>query len=191
MLMLSACGTSTGINLGPYYTYGPTRDNFRVCHGYSCNFTAEAGFDNKAWKKLTRPLRGTIKTAEAEQSKIAEVLGAIEKEAGKQTGTDTDRAKALRVRDDYFQLDCIDETINTALYLKFLQEDGLLKHHRYERSVHRGYWINGKWPHNAVLITNNKTGEQYVVDSYYKANGKPPYIVPMQEWIDGWTPDKL
>jgi len=189
-LILSACGSSAGINLGPYYAYGPTRESFRVCHGYSCNFTAEAGFNDKTWKRLTKALRTKSKTPELERKKIAQVIGAIEKEAGKQTGTHSDHAEAAKIRDGYYQLDCIDETINTALYLKFLQEEGLLKHHRYERSVHRGYWINGEWPHHAVVITHNKTGDQFVVDSYYKANGKPPYIMPFQDWIAGWTPHK-
>ena len=87
-----------------------------------------------------------------------------------------------------YQLDCIDETVNTSLYLRFFDEKGLLKFHTIATPARRGMFIDGSWPHNTAVVTDNKTGAQYAIDSWYGNNGDLPDIVPLQEWLDGWKP---
>ncbi len=189
-LVLSACGSTAGINLGPYYTYGPTKNDFRVCHGYSCQFQTPVTFSNKEWAGLLRPLKRSFKSAEAERTALAKVMGDIEKLAGKKSGTNVDLAQARGKPENDFQMDCIDETANNALYMTFIRDTDLLKHNAYERAVHRGYFIDGAWPHNAVAVRDLKTNELYVFDSFYKPNGKAPYVIPLKEWKAGWRPDE-
>ncbi|MEM9469643.1 MAG: hypothetical protein AAF988_05715 [Pseudomonadota bacterium] len=188
--LLQACGNSTGINLGPYYEYGPTKNNFNVCHGYSCRYQTAVEFSDKEWDRLLRPLKRSFSSAEAERTSLAKVIGNIEKLAGQKSGTSGDLAEARGKPEDAFQMDCIDETINHVLYMKFIRETGLLKKNVYVRPVHRGYFVDGSWPHNAVLVRDLETEEMYVFDAFYKANGKPPYIVPYEEWKAGWRPNK-
>ena len=188
LLILTACGSSTGINLGPYYTYGPTKNNFNVCHGYSCQFQTPVTFSDKEWSDLLKPLKSTSKTSEEERKKLAKVIGNIEKLSGKKAGTNIDLAEASGTRENDFQMDCIDETVNISLQMRFIEEFDVLKFNEYERTVHRGYLIDGAWPHNAIAIRDIKTGKSYVLDSFYKANGEPPYIVPLQKWLNGWRP---
>lgn len=189
MLLLSACGSTAGINLGPYYTYGPTKNEFRVCHGYSCQFQTAVAFSGKEWERLLRPLKSTFKSAADERTALAKVMGDIEKLAGKKSGTNVDLAEARGRPEDDFQMDCIDETANSHLYMKFIRQTRLLKHNIYERPVHRGYFIDGAWPHNAVAVRDLKTNELYVFDSFYKKNGTPPYVVSLAEWKAGWRPN--
>lgn len=188
-LILTACGSTAGINLGPYYTYGPTKNVFRVCHGYSCRFQTPVEFSDKEWERLLKPLKRSFKTAEAERTALAKVIGNVEKLAGKKSGTDSDLAEARGKPEDDFQLDCIDETANHALYMTFIHDANVLKHNVYERAVHRGYFVDGAWPHNAVAVRDLKTNELFVFDSFYKVNGKPPYVVSLKEWKAGWRPD--
>ena len=188
VLVVAACGSSTGINLGPYYTYGPTKNDFRVCHGYSCQFQTPVHVSDKEWNRLLAPLKRSFKTAEAERTALVKVLANIEKLAGKKSGTDVDLAEARGKREDDFQMDCIDETANMSLYFRFIEEAGLLKLNKFERPVHRGYLVDGRWPHNAVTVRDLKSNELYVIDAFYKDNGKAPYIIPFDEWVDGWRP---
>jgi hypothetical protein len=117
------------------------------------------------------------------------VLGKVERLAGKKSGTSVDLGEARGKPEDDFQMDCIDETANNHLYMKFIRDAGVLKHNVYERPVHRGYFVDGAWPHNAVAVRDLKTNELFVFDSFYKPNGKTPYVIPLTEWKAGWRPE--
>lgn len=190
LVFLSACGSSTGINLGPYYNYGPTKNNFKVCHGYSCQFQTTVNFTDKEWNNILKPLKYDFKTSKEERKQLAKVIGDIEKLSGLKSGTNIDLAEASGTRENDFQMDCIDETVNISLQMKFIEKYGVLKFHKFERTVHRGYFIDGAWPHNAIAIRDVTTDKLYVLDSFYKSNGKAPYVIPLQEWLDGWRPNK-
>ena len=86
-------------------------------------------------------------------------------------------------------MDCIDETVNTALYLILLNEKRPFRFHDLHDPVHRGYFIDGRWPHNSAAIQDKKTKEIFVIDSYYKANGRTPHIVLLDKWFAGWRPE--
>jgi hypothetical protein len=176
------------MNLGPFYTYGPTKNAFKVCHGYSCQFQTPVAFSDKEWRRLLRPLKRTFKSAQDERTALAKVIGKVERLAGIKSGTYIDLAEARGTRENDFQMDCIDETANMVLYMTFIQEADVLKHNAFERAVHRGYFIDGAWPHNAAGVRDLKTDELFVFDSFYKSNGKTPYVVPLSEWKAGWRP---
>jgi hypothetical protein len=85
------------------------------------------------------------------------------------------------------QQDCIDESVNTSLYLTLLENIGLMRFHTVEDRVTRGYFIFG-YPHTTAVIRETKSGQEYVVDSWFFDNGKPPVIIPLDTWKDGWEP---
>jgi len=186
---LAACSHVAGINLGPYYEYGPTRNDFKICHGYSCHFQAGVRVSEDEWRTLLTPLENKSVDADAEREALGDTLARIERFVGERTGTHKDKAEAATMRDGHHQLDCIDETVNLALYLKFIDESKLLHFHGLGRSVHRGYFLNGKWPHNAFSIIEKESKKAYVIDSYYRENGAPPYIIERDQWAKGWRPE--
>ncbi len=49
-------------------------------------------------------------------------------------------------------MDCIDESINTTLYLTMFQKFGLLREHQVEDRATRGWFIGG-WPHTTAVIS--------------------------------------
>ncbi len=190
VLILAGCN-NRGMNLQPYQDASFTPHNFAVCSGYSCYYRTEAKMTKSQWKRVLREFRPRAKTAEKERTQIAKAMKRIEIYAGKSSGLTEDKAKAETFEEQReTQMDCIDETINAALYLDFIHEAEILKFHEKAPPVHRGFFIDGAWPHNSAAIREKETGEIFVVDSYYRPHGKEPYILPLKTWAAFWRPDE-
>jgi hypothetical protein len=184
--LLSGC--ATGIQLSKYAPQDQPKDDFTFCHGYSCTYKQQTGFSKQEWNSVAAVFKPAAKTPEAERSKIAKAIARMETIIGKKTNTGQDTGEALSIKQNKYQMDCLDETVNTSRYLAFLYEAGLFKFHQYSAPVHRGYFIDGEWPHNTATIQEIKTGRQFVVDSFYRPNGQEPYILPREVWLKGWKP---
>lgn len=187
-LFFLLCGCATGINPHKYNNEPVKQDRFTICHGYSCTHKSAAGFSDKQWKSIAAIFKGKTKDAKAERSKIAKAIARMEQYTGKKTGTDEDLPMAGAFKESGYQLDCIDETVNTTQYLTMLQEAKLLKFHEPANPTHRGYLFDGRWPHNTAVMRETGNGDLWVVDSFYRANGEEPYIVPRAAWLAGWRP---
>lgn len=189
MIVLFLAGCATGINPDKYNPDEATRQDFKLCHGYSCTYKSAAGFTKTEWEKV-RSIFGKdgAKDAASERSKIGQAIAMMEGFSGAKTGTSGDLPMAGAFKENNYQMDCIDETINTTHYVGFLQQDGLLKYHEITDPTHRGYFIDGRWPHNTAVIREKDSGMLFVVDSFYRGNGEEPYILPRQDWLAGWKP---
>lgn len=190
LLSLSACTRGQGINLYPYQQEKPTRNNFGLCHGFSCTHRTPAKIDDQTWREILKVFTPPAKTAQEEKNKIAQAVAEIETYIQRTTGLNKDRAEAENFESDQDQMDCIDETINTSRYLTFLEQDGAFKHHTVADPIHRGYFIDGKWPHNTAAIKEIETETVYTVDSYYFDNGIKPAIIEKYTWLSGWKPEQ-
>lgn len=186
LLFLSAC--STGISLRPYGHDKATPKNFKLCHGFSCSYQTQVKLTDKQWMNATKPLRLNTKSAEQERKNIARAIALMEKNVTETAALNPDLAEATTFEKDQHQMDCIDETINTSLYLQFFEQAGLLKFHSFSLPIHRGYIVDGMWPHNTATVTETATGKIYAMDSYYTGNGGKTYIVEKQEWLNQWRP---
>jgi hypothetical protein len=184
LLFLPAC--STGIPLQNYNDHPAAPESFMLCHGYSCTHKSKAGFTKGEWQKIAALFPAT--NSEMERAQIGRALALMEQYAGAKTGTNIDDEAAVGRKANIYQLDCIDETVNTTHYLTFLENAGLLKFHAPADPTHRGYLIDGRWPHNTAVIKETKTGALWAVDSFYRKNGEEPYIVLRADWLAGWRP---
>lgn len=188
-LTLLVAGCATGLPIKKYNDLPAAPEAFSICHGYSCTHKSKAGFTSSEWQSVLNILRqNPAKTPEEERSKIGHAIAQMEEYTGKKTGTDEDHAEAVGFKTSIYQLDCIDETVNTTQYVTLLQQAGALKFHEITEPTHRGYLIDGTWPHNTAVIKEKASGALFVVDSFYRANGQEPYIMPRQTWLDGWKP---
>lgn len=189
MIVLFLAGCATGINPDKYNPDEATHQDFKLCHGYSCTYKSPAGFTKTEWEKVRGIFgKGGAKDATSERSKIGQAIAMMEGFSGAKTGTSGDLPMAGAFKENNYQMDCIDETINTTHYVGFLQQDGLLKFHEIADPTHRGYFIDGRWPHNTAVIREKDSGMLFVVDSFYRGNGEEPYILPRQDWLAGWKP---
>ena len=90
------------------------------------------------------------------------------------------------------QLDCVDESTNTTIFLMILKQKGLLPFHEIEQPQVRWPIISGRgWMHKTAVITEKETGEQFAVDSWFEDSGVNPWIVSLEAWRNGWHPDQL
>lgn len=187
-LLLTACGNG-GMNLYPFKDPAFTRENFAVCHGFNCYHRTEGRITDKQWRDIEKIFKPAPKTAEEERKRIVRAIGRMETYAGLSSGLDQDRAEAGTFEEDRItQMDCIDETVNTDLYLSFLFDAGLIKHHRKRNPVHRGFFVDGAWPHNAAAIRETETGTVYVIDSYFGKHGADAHAVELKDWAAFWRP---
>lgn len=192
VLLISACGTSRPID-PEYFIIGQekyTTQNFPVCHGYACALHSYASFSDEEWKNITALLKPAAESAKQERGNIAKAVALMERYSGEKAGTKTDVAKATFKMIDRKQQDCIDETVNTNMYLTFLDQEELIQWHSIDKPIRRGYFIDGAWPHNTATIRDKETGQVYTVDSWFGANGEEPYIIPAETWLDGWDPSE-
>lgn len=167
----------------------PTPESFSVCHGGTCTLVTQAGLDAEQWAQIAAIFPSPARDAEEERSRIAEAIARLETVVGALTDTADDRAENQKGRDWRSQMDCIDESTNSTTYLRILARAGLLRWHRVEARVTRGFFIFG-WPHTTAVVSEVAGGAKWAVDSWFFDNGKPPVIVPLELWETGWRPAK-
>lgn len=165
----------------------PDVGHFSVCHSHGCAELDQIGLNANEWRSIQRLFSRTAAAPSHEREMIARAIARFELIAGKRTGTWNDKGGDLKGLGLEGQLDCIDESINTTTYLRILQGAGLMRWHTVEDRATRGWFIFG-WPHTTAVIRDTRNNELYAVDSWFEDNGKPPHIVPLGKWKDGWEP---
>ncbi len=193
LIALSACVTNTR-SPEHYLMYKdiatPKLENFSHCHGYGCKFISDITLSDKEWRNIISSFSPTPDTATKERASIAASIAAFEKRVGAKTGTDEDVYGTFQDLGTK-QLDCIDESTNTTIYLMLLREKGLINFHTVEPPKTRIPFINHvTWPHQTAQIIEKETGTPYVVDSWFHDNGYPPEIVTLEQWNTGWKPNE-
>jgi len=161
----------------------PTR--FTICHGHTCRLYARVSLTDRQWQQVRDLFHPPPDDAGEERERIRRAVALLERLVGAQTGTDRDRGENFAGLGLPGQMDCIDEATNTTVYLRLLERDGLLRRHRL---VHRATRFTGLQPHSTAVIEEQDSGRRYVVDSWFLDNGKPPFVVPLAQWRDGWRP---
>ena len=198
MLILSSCATADMSKPHPYEDYLnrkgielPDPDKFQHCRSYGCATIDQVSLTKKEWARVTSPFK-KAKTPMDERKAISDSIARFEDIVGEKTGTSTDVAGTFyNLGPD--QLDCVDESTNTTVYLAMLERKNILKHHKVTEPLSRTPVTNIVgglfWPHQTATIFESKSGTSYVVDSWFRDNGYPADIIPAREWIYGWKPD--
>ncbi len=167
----------------------PTWQRFSVCFDNGCTSLAEVSLNEAQWSQIQQALpeaSADSGDAAAERERIREAIALMERFTGAITGTWRDKGGTFNF-DDIGQMDCIDESINTTLYLTLFQHHGLLRHHRVDERATRGWFIFG-WPHTTAVMRELATNARWAVDSWFLDNGQAPYVLPLGVWRSGWHP---
>lgn len=165
----------------------PQPSAFSVCHGHTCRFISRARFGDDEWKEVGAIFHNDTSTPEQERNHIRAAIALLEAMVGGKIGTAGDLGENIAGLGRQGQLDCVDESTNTTVYLTMLQNAGLLQWHTVEHRISRGI-ASLQVPHFTAVITDNTSGVQYAVDSWFLDNGQPPFIIPVTEWRAGWKP---
>ncbi len=164
----------------------PERDKVFVCSSYGCR--TQTGFRfNDADIAQMQSLMSPAQTATPadERRATATTLAWMERRVGDAIGTSADRpADDLEGNGDPTQMDCVDIATNLTSYLLILERHKLLRHHSVGPVFTKEDWRRGfsGWPHYAAILVESKSGQQYAVDGWLLASGKPPEIVETQKW---------
>lgn len=193
LIMLPSCVISEGA----YIEYllkkeipPTTESSFSHCRGYGCKYIDQVELNKKQWSKVEHAFRPRAKTAEKERAQIAKAIAIFEQEVGTLTGTNVDHYGTFKKLGTH-QQDCVDESINTTIYLDLLLQRDLLKHHTIRPPEVRIPIINsGRWPHQTAAIVEIESGEAFAVDSWFHDNGFQAEIVPLKTWRGGWKPEE-
>lgn len=200
-VLLQACGAYTGPPpvrpvLKDDHLYQPREADFvahpeigrfSICHGHTCSQVATTGLSEAEWHRVTAPLRGEAENPQIERERIAGALADMERVVGQKTGTHADRAGNLAGLGQPGQFDCVDEATNTSVYLTLFAKAGLLDWHEVHHRTSRGF-INLRGPHSTAVIRDVDRGDYYAVDTWFRDNGEPAYVIPLTTWRWGWTP---
>jgi hypothetical protein len=190
-LALAGCGPSPTIGLLEDHVDTSTRGNFVVCAHYQCTARYNVAMTDAEWAQVRAVFDPPAADAAAERQRIALAIGQIERIVGPKTSTVRDRPGATIITTRTIgQMDCIDESHNTSVYLHLMARDGLLKFHTVGQPIIRGHVID-RWFHNTATATDTATGVQWVIDSWFGANGEPADVVTAEAWLAGWEPEKF
>ena len=194
----------TGCASGHYHDYlrirdiaPPTPSAFTHCYNYGCQKRETISLPTETLNCLKKNFTPTPKNAEEERQKIATSIKIFEEDIGTLVGTKNDKRGTFRLYQDNsaesrkFQQDCIDESTNTTIYIGLLEELNLIHYHRAVFPANRQPFLSGApWWHQTAVMEDNKTGEKYAVDSWFRDNGHSAFIVPLSEWKAGWMAPK-
>lgn len=171
----------------------PEPARMSVCHGNGCLALSTVELTPMQWQQLVALFHPLPGSAAAERETLRHAIGTMERFVGALTGTWQDKGGTFNGGGG--QMDCIDESINTSLYLTLLQKYGLMRHHRVADRATRGWFIGG-WPHTTAVIEETTTASGingrrlWAVDSWFLDNGEPPFILPIELWKSGWDPER-
>jgi hypothetical protein len=168
----------------------PTPEDFTVCSNHGCDRVSRVHLQPAAWRQVSAAFGPPPATAAEEREAIRRAVATLETVVGDLAGTANDRGgNAFGSGLPGFQLDCVDESVNTTTYLELLAHAGLLRWHSVEERANRA-WLQGSWPHWTAVIREEATGTEWAVDSWFFDNGRPPAIVTLDAWYHGWRPTK-
>jgi hypothetical protein len=160
-----------------------------VCSGYNCNSITQIYFsesDLSSIKSIFKQIDG--RTAYKERQMIAAAIATMEVITGDIVGTKNDKGGVLENHHigNPEKQDCVDESATSTSYLLFLQKNELI--------FYMMLWFLKQEVHllmegGLILVRSLReklSGQQYVVDSWYRDNGLPPVIIELKKWIYDW-----
>jgi hypothetical protein len=166
----------------------PEPARFNICYDHGCASLAWVKLDAEQWQRLRAKFAKPAATPAEEREQIRAAIGLFETIVGAMTSTASDKGGNWEGFGLPGQMDCIDESTNTTIYLRMLQKGGMLRRHDVaDRSTR---WSLFSWPHTTAVIEERASLRQWAVDSWFLDNGKPPFVLPLETWKDGWRPQQ-
>lgn len=153
---------------------------FVQCFDFRCKSNLEIRYSHDQWQSIRQIFKSEPMDSYQEKQAIRKAVAMMEDYSGQISGTSRDEGGNYSPGSDVIkQMDCIDESTNTFQYLSALEELDLLQWHRVEPKNRRMVWFATHW---TAVISENTTDELFAVDSWYRDNGEPPYIQPLNDW---------
>ncbi|MFN3656227.1 MAG: hypothetical protein ACK4UO_03090 [Pseudolabrys sp.] len=171
------------VTYGPYSVSPPTPNDVTICHGFECKYRTQVGLTAGDRARLAQMLAAGKASPQAERRAVAAAGAWFDKRVAPAAGTVNHVARAGYTRMyDAKQYDCIDSSRNTTSLLLLLHQLNLLRHHRVDLPVSRGFFFDGWPPHTTAVLVELASGEKWAVDSWTVAYGHAPEIMALSVW---------
>ncbi|MGI9315770.1 MAG: hypothetical protein ACR2QW_00445 [bacterium] len=155
-----------------------------VCYDFGCATKAVVKLPVEEWQSVVGWFDPPAQTPAEERDQIRRAVGWMEVLIGRHTPThldlEFDKVNNIDNRETG-QLDCIDESVNTTIYMKLFEANGFFKHHIVIEEAYRRSAFDQHW---AGQIKEIETGDRYVVDSWFQPNGYLPVVQDSPSWED-------
>ena len=158
-----------------YQKYGgihPTGRTVHICGGSGCAWTAKFQFTHGDIT-VFKGLLSASQTPREERGAIARAIAWAEMRTCTKVGLCDDTGGGGG------GTDCTDTTANTTSYLLLMQP--YLRFHTVTPPLHRLKLF--AWPHWSARLTENGSSRRWMVDSFFRANGKLPIIMREEKWL--------
>lgn len=159
-----------------------------LCYNYGCGSQEEVTFSPNEMTRI-KWLFDAAMTPEQERQAISTAMGLLLGYAGSRTPIHNDKGENQPDGDSNGRMDCIDHSRTTTALLQMLQRRQLLYfHHTLEPVMRAPLLVN---PHWTARIRDIDTGAIYAVDTWFRDNGQPAVILPIETWQSGAGPEAL
>ena len=167
----------------------PDPARFTVCYDHGCASLATVTLSPEQWLGLSAVFAKPADTPHEVREQIGTAIARFVTVVAAITGTANDKGGNWPGFGLARQMDCIDESTNTTIYLRMLHKYGLLRWHSVEEPSTR--WSLFSWVHSTAVIREHESRERWAVDSWFLDNGEPPFVLPLDTWRKGWKPFRL
>lgn len=180
----------------------PAGEMLDVCYNYGCNAQVTVSYREAQLGQVADYLRRAA-NADEERLMIALVMGRLYAWAGEQTPIRGDKGGNLA--DDVWpgSMDCIDHSTTAVRVLSMLEKRGLLRFHRVVGRIKRvRFLVADHWAVELVETApatkdagpdagneQRDTGRHFVVDTWFRDNGKPAVVMSLGDWKNGEDPE--
>jgi hypothetical protein len=172
--------------LALFAAFAARADEVTICYNYNCHARARVSYSEAQLAPLQQQFAAAGDAA-AERKAISTAIGRLYAIAGEQTPIWRDRGGNYADNGENGQMDCIDHSTNTDIFLGLLELHGWLRFHEVLAPIRRvRYLVSEHW---AASVRDRKTRQLYAVDSWYFDNGRPALVLTVEDWRSGNTPD--
>ena len=163
--------------------YGAPSNILHICSGYGCIIKDKMVVPEDVPSALASIMEPGRESPEAERAALKKAIAYMETVSRDTLRYSRDIAFSYQVHaKKRGQMDCVDESLNTIAFLKYLSSLGLLRHHKpLPRYAQRGLLVDGRYPHKSARM-RDLNGVDWAVDSWKSDNGGEPQIFLLSEW---------
>ena len=163
-----------------------------VCFNYGCAEMAPVRFREPELQAVRDLLDDAIGPAH-ERELLGVAIGWLLGLAGQQTPIAADRGGNYADAEVNGRMDCIDHSTTTTRLLRMLERRGWLRWHRVlepevrHRVLFLQHWsaVIEEEPRIPLRDEDPETRLRYAVDSWFRDNGQPALVLPLESWLDG------
>jgi hypothetical protein len=161
-------------------------ETVKICHNYGCLTEAAAIYSDRRLAQV-HDLLAAAATPAQERDLVAKAIGQLYAWAAEQTPIGADRGGDYADDGKAGRMDCIDHSMTTDRFLHLFARLGWLRFHRVGTIVVRHRWIFGQ--HFSAVLEDRQSGKRYVVDTWFRDNGRPAVVMSLADWYAGGGPN--